>query len=184
VTEVLLAAPAPSTDHLPAWLALTGAVIVATIAAVTAQLRQHQALKEERRRLERQLMHDRQLRDLAELRSVLANLMSQANEGLTDLLWLVGYYSDPRATEYGHEWRGGLAERLRKLRQGRQGLTDNSYVLRVLVGSDSALVAPVKIGKGAYVAAGSTIVKDVPPDALGIARGRQENKEGWAKRRR
>jgi bifunctional UDP-N-acetylglucosamine pyrophosphorylase/glucosamine-1-phosphate N-acetyltransferase len=42
----------------------------------------------------------------------------------------------------------------------------------------------VTVGKGAYVAAGSTIVKDVPPDALGIARGKQENKEGWAKRRR
>ena len=51
----------------------------------------------------------------------------------------------------------------------------------VFIGSDSQLVAPVTIGKGAYVAAGSTITKDVPPDALGIARGRQENKEGWAK---
>ncbi len=51
----------------------------------------------------------------------------------------------------------------------------------VFIGSDSQLIAPVTIGKGAYVAAGSTITKDVPPDALGIARGRQENKEGWAK---
>jgi bifunctional UDP-N-acetylglucosamine pyrophosphorylase / glucosamine-1-phosphate N-acetyltransferase len=52
------------------------------------------------------------------------------------------------------------------------------------IGSDSALVAPVTIGKGAYVAAGSTIVEDVPPDSLGIARGRQEIKEGWTKRRK
>jgi bifunctional UDP-N-acetylglucosamine pyrophosphorylase / glucosamine-1-phosphate N-acetyltransferase len=52
------------------------------------------------------------------------------------------------------------------------------------IGSDSALVAPVTIGKGAYVAAGSTIVKDVPPESLGIARGRQEIKEGWTKRRK
>jgi bifunctional UDP-N-acetylglucosamine pyrophosphorylase / glucosamine-1-phosphate N-acetyltransferase len=52
------------------------------------------------------------------------------------------------------------------------------------IGSDSALVAPVTIGKGAYVAAGSTIVEDVPPESLGIARGRQEIKEGWTKRRK
>jgi bifunctional UDP-N-acetylglucosamine pyrophosphorylase / glucosamine-1-phosphate N-acetyltransferase len=42
----------------------------------------------------------------------------------------------------------------------------------------------VTIGKGAYVAAGSTIVEDVPPESLGIARGRQEIKEGWTKRRK
>jgi bifunctional UDP-N-acetylglucosamine pyrophosphorylase/glucosamine-1-phosphate N-acetyltransferase len=66
------------------------------------------------------------------------------------------------------------------------GRTKNPTVIEdgAFVGSDSALVAPVTIGKGAYVAAGSTIVRNVPPDALGIARGRQENKEGWAKRRR
>lgn len=52
------------------------------------------------------------------------------------------------------------------------------------IGSDSQLVAPVTIGKGAFVAAGSSITKNVPDDSLGIARSRQENKEGWAKRRR
>jgi bifunctional UDP-N-acetylglucosamine pyrophosphorylase/glucosamine-1-phosphate N-acetyltransferase len=51
------------------------------------------------------------------------------------------------------------------------------------IGSDSQLVAPVRIGKGAYVAAGSTITHDVPPDSLAIGRGRQQNKVGWAKRR-
>ena len=51
------------------------------------------------------------------------------------------------------------------------------------VGSDSQLVAPVTIGRDAYVAAGSTIVSDVPDGALGIARGRQENKPGWAEQR-
>jgi bifunctional UDP-N-acetylglucosamine pyrophosphorylase/glucosamine-1-phosphate N-acetyltransferase len=50
----------------------------------------------------------------------------------------------------------------------------------VFIGSDSQLIAPVRIGEGAYVAAGSSITKDVPPDALGISRGRQENKPGWA----
>ena len=52
------------------------------------------------------------------------------------------------------------------------------------IGSNSTLVAPVEIGSEAYVAAGSVITNPVPQDALGIARGRQENKEGWAARRR
>jgi bifunctional UDP-N-acetylglucosamine pyrophosphorylase/glucosamine-1-phosphate N-acetyltransferase len=47
------------------------------------------------------------------------------------------------------------------------------------IGSDSQLVAPVRVGKGAYVAAGSAIVEDVPAGALGIARGKQVNKDGW-----
>ncbi len=47
------------------------------------------------------------------------------------------------------------------------------------IGSDSQLVAPVTIGKGAYVAAGSSIVEDVPAGALGIARGKQTNKIDW-----
>lgn len=55
---------------------------------------------------------------------------------------------------------------------------------KVFIGSDSALVAPVKIGDGAYVAAGSTITDNVPPDSLGIARGRQANKPGWASKKR
>jgi bifunctional UDP-N-acetylglucosamine pyrophosphorylase/glucosamine-1-phosphate N-acetyltransferase len=49
------------------------------------------------------------------------------------------------------------------------------------IGSDSQLVAPVRVGAGAYVAAGSTIVEDVPAGALAIARGRQVNKADWAK---
>jgi bifunctional UDP-N-acetylglucosamine pyrophosphorylase / glucosamine-1-phosphate N-acetyltransferase len=55
---------------------------------------------------------------------------------------------------------------------------------RVFIGSDSALVAPVRIGAGAYVAAGSTITENVPADALAIARGRQTTKRGWAAARR
>jgi bifunctional UDP-N-acetylglucosamine pyrophosphorylase / glucosamine-1-phosphate N-acetyltransferase len=55
---------------------------------------------------------------------------------------------------------------------------------RVFVGSDSALVAPVRIGDGAYIAAGSVITDNVPADALAIARGRQANKPGWAAARR
>jgi bifunctional UDP-N-acetylglucosamine pyrophosphorylase/glucosamine-1-phosphate N-acetyltransferase len=54
----------------------------------------------------------------------------------------------------------------------------------VFIGSDTALVAPVRVGSGAYVAAGSTITENVPADALAIARGRQANKPGWAAARR
>jgi bifunctional UDP-N-acetylglucosamine pyrophosphorylase / glucosamine-1-phosphate N-acetyltransferase len=52
------------------------------------------------------------------------------------------------------------------------------------IGSNSALVAPVRIGEGAYVGSGSVITRDVPPDALALGRGRQEVKEGWAARQR
>ncbi len=55
---------------------------------------------------------------------------------------------------------------------------------RVFIGSDTALVAPVRVGDGAYVGAGSVITKNVPPDALGLARGQQVNKLGWAAARR
>src|SRR5579864_5434768 len=52
------------------------------------------------------------------------------------------------------------------------------------IGSDSTLVAPIRIGKGAYVAAGSTITEDVPADALALGRSRQITKESWARQRR
>jgi bifunctional UDP-N-acetylglucosamine pyrophosphorylase/glucosamine-1-phosphate N-acetyltransferase len=54
----------------------------------------------------------------------------------------------------------------------------------VFIGSDSALVAPIVIGEGAYIGAGSVITKDVPADALAVARGQQINKLNWAKNRR
>jgi bifunctional UDP-N-acetylglucosamine pyrophosphorylase / glucosamine-1-phosphate N-acetyltransferase len=54
----------------------------------------------------------------------------------------------------------------------------------VFVGSDSTLVAPVKIGRGAYVAAASCITDDVPADALALGRARQTTKEGWAAAKR
>jgi bifunctional UDP-N-acetylglucosamine pyrophosphorylase/glucosamine-1-phosphate N-acetyltransferase len=52
------------------------------------------------------------------------------------------------------------------------------------VGTNSSLVAPVKIGDGAYIGSGSVITSDVPADSLAIARGRQSVREGWAKRLR
>ncbi len=52
------------------------------------------------------------------------------------------------------------------------------------IGSDSTLVAPIRIGAGAYVAAGSSITEDVAPGALALGRARQVAKEGWAARRK
>ena len=54
----------------------------------------------------------------------------------------------------------------------------------VFVGSDAQLVAPVTIGKGALIAAGATITRDVPADALGISRVPQTIREGFSSRRR
>jgi bifunctional UDP-N-acetylglucosamine pyrophosphorylase/glucosamine-1-phosphate N-acetyltransferase len=55
---------------------------------------------------------------------------------------------------------------------------------KVFIGSDSQLIAPVKIGKGAYVGAGSTITQDVPQKALALSRVQQKNIEGWAIRKK
>jgi len=64
----------------------------------------------------------------------------------------------------------------------------NKYLTTIeddaFIGCNSNLVAPVTIGKGSFIAAGSTITKDVPEDSLSIARGRQTNKEGYATRLR
>lgn len=54
----------------------------------------------------------------------------------------------------------------------------------VFVGSDSTLVAPIRIGKGAYVGAASCITNEVPAGSLALGRARQTVKEGWAKARR
>ncbi|APD09522.1 MULTISPECIES: bifunctional UDP-N-acetylglucosamine diphosphorylase/glucosamine-1-phosphate N-acetyltransferase GlmU [Thermus] len=55
---------------------------------------------------------------------------------------------------------------------------------KAFIGSNSVLVAPVRVGDGAMVGAGSVITHDVPEDALAVARGRQRNLEGYAKRKR
>jgi bifunctional UDP-N-acetylglucosamine pyrophosphorylase / glucosamine-1-phosphate N-acetyltransferase len=54
----------------------------------------------------------------------------------------------------------------------------------VFLGSDTQLIAPVTIGAGAIIAAGTTVTEDVPADALVIGRVPQENRAGWAARRR
>src|SRR5918993_1258115 len=66
------------------------------------------------------------------------------------------------------------------------GVTKNPTVIEdgAFIGSDSQLIAPVRVGQGAYVAAGSSITEDVPAGALAITRGRQGNKDGWVERRK
>lgn len=54
----------------------------------------------------------------------------------------------------------------------------------VFIGSGTQLVAPLKIGKNAYIGAGSTITKNVMPESLAVARGRQIEKKGWARKRK
>jgi len=66
------------------------------------------------------------------------------------------------------------------------GVNKHKTVLEdgVFIGSDTQLVAPVRVGRGAYVGAGSTITKDVPPDSLALSRVPQKVIEGWAKNRK
>ncbi len=66
------------------------------------------------------------------------------------------------------------------------GVQKNPTIIEdgAFIGSDSILVAPVKIGRDAYVAAASCVTEDVPADALALGRARQINKEGWAKQKR
>jgi bifunctional UDP-N-acetylglucosamine pyrophosphorylase/glucosamine-1-phosphate N-acetyltransferase len=54
---------------------------------------------------------------------------------------------------------------------------------KAFIGSDTTLVAPVRVGRGAYIGAASCITEDVPEGALALSRGRQVTKEGWAKER-
>ncbi len=64
------------------------------------------------------------------------------------------------------------------------GTNKNPTVIEdgAFIGSDTQLIAPVRVGRGAYVAAGSSITEDVPAESLAIARGKQVNKEGWVSR--
>ena len=66
------------------------------------------------------------------------------------------------------------------------GVNKHKTVLEdeVFIGSDTQLVAPVRVGKGAYVGAGSTITKDVPAGALSLSRTPQRTIEGWAERKK
>lgn len=66
------------------------------------------------------------------------------------------------------------------------GVNKNKTIIEdgAFIGSDTQLVAPVRVGKGAYVGAGSTITKDVPAESLALSRTPQKIIEGWAKKKR
>jgi len=66
------------------------------------------------------------------------------------------------------------------------GVNKNTTIIEdgAFIGSDTQLVAPVRVGKGAYVGAGSTITKDVPPEALALSRTPQRVIEGWARKKK
>jgi bifunctional UDP-N-acetylglucosamine pyrophosphorylase/glucosamine-1-phosphate N-acetyltransferase len=66
------------------------------------------------------------------------------------------------------------------------GINKNKTIIEdnVFIGSGTELIAPVKIGENAYVAAGSTITSDVPQDSLGVAREKQRNINGWVTRKK
>jgi bifunctional UDP-N-acetylglucosamine pyrophosphorylase/glucosamine-1-phosphate N-acetyltransferase len=66
------------------------------------------------------------------------------------------------------------------------GWDKHKTVLRddVFIGSDTQLVAPVRVGRGAFVGAGATVTKDVPADALALSRPKQQTIKGWAERKR
>ena len=59
----------------------------------------------------------------------------------------------------------------------RTVIEDNAFI-----GCNTNLIAPVRVGEGSYIAAGSTITDDIPAMALSIARARQQNKKDWASR--
>ena len=64
-----------------------------------------------------------------------------------------------------------------RVKKSRTVIDDDAFI-----GCNANLIAPVHIGEGAYIAAGSTVTDDVPPAALAIARARQQNKRDWANR--
>jgi len=64
-----------------------------------------------------------------------------------------------------------------RVKKSRTVIDDNAFI-----GCNTNLIAPVHVGEGAYIAAGSTVTDDVPPAALAIARARQQNKRDWANR--
>lgn len=107
----------------------------------------------------------------------------------------VGNFVETKATRLGAGSKAGHLTYLGNARIGENvnigagtitcnydGVSKHETVIEdgAFIGSNTALIAPVRVGKNAYVGAGSTITEDVPDGALGLGRGRQVNKEAWA----
>lgn len=111
----------------------------------------------------------------------------------------VGNFVEMKKAELGEESKANHLSYLGDARIGREvnigagtitcnydGVRKHETVIEdgVFVGSDTQFIAPVKVGRGAVIAAGSTITEDVPSDALAIARATQVTRAGWAARKR
>jgi bifunctional UDP-N-acetylglucosamine pyrophosphorylase / glucosamine-1-phosphate N-acetyltransferase len=118
-----------------------------------------------------QILEDAHVGNFLELKNTIVGRGSKANH--------VGYLGDTTIGEKVNIGAGTIT-------CNYDGFAKHQTVIEdgVFIGSDSQLIAPVRIGRDAYVAAGSSITEDVPPGALAIGRGKQVNKEGWVRARR
>jgi bifunctional UDP-N-acetylglucosamine pyrophosphorylase/glucosamine-1-phosphate N-acetyltransferase len=91
----------------------------------------------------------------------------------------LAYIGDARVGEGANVGAGAITCNYDGVAKHRTDIGKGTFI-----GSNASLVAPVKIGDGAYVGSGSVVTKDVPADALAVARTQQTIKEGWAKRLR
>ena len=87
------------------------------------------------------------------------------------------YIGDSDVGKYCNFGCGTVTVNYDRVHKSRTVIDDNAFI-----GCNTNLIAPVHVGEGAYIAAGSTVTDDVPPAALAIARARQQNKRDWANR--
>lgn len=91
----------------------------------------------------------------------------------------LSYIGDTSVGEKANIGAGTITCNYDGQKKSRTVIEDGAFI-----GSGTQLIAPVKVGRGAYIGAGSTITRDVSPDSLAVSRVRQEEKKGWARRRR
>lgn len=91
----------------------------------------------------------------------------------------LSYVGDSDVGERVNFGCGSITSNYDGVKKSRTVVEDDAFI-----GCNNNLVAPVRVGKRAFTAAGSTITRDVPDDALAVARSRQENIEGWVARKR
>ena len=105
--------------------------------------------------------------------------MKNAEVGAESKVPHLSYIGDARIGVGSNIGAGTITANYDGVSKHRTEIGDHAFV-----GSDSVLIAPASVADGAYVAAGSAITDPVPSGAIGIARGRQSNVEGWVERRR
>src|SRR4029077_18305334 len=105
--------------------------------------------------------------NFVELKKTVPGAGSKANH--------LAYLGDATIGEHVNIGAGTITCNYDGTRKNQTVIEDGAFV-----GSDSQLVPPVTIGKGAYVGSGSTIREDVPPGALAVTAGKQRNIDGWA----